>query len=135
MSISVGFAQDLRLCTRKSMPSQLLTGAGETRASEQVRAIFRSLLQKACENGFRERNKSEYDAIIAQMRQIVMEHVRANSPEDVRALFSLDAVEEPFASRAKRTVEQQYAWLSPDAIRAACETTVNVARDSASPHQ
>lgn len=132
MESSVGFASDLRLCTRTSMPSQLLQECAATRATPGAKQEVQRLLKSAM-IASQQREEEKYRVYVEQLAQFVLTHVRPNKPEDVRLLFDLDEPSEPFASRAKLTALEHYAWLDVAAVRSACQKTIDVACDSREP--
>lgn len=133
METSVGFASDLRLCTRTSMPSQLLQDCTATIPTPAAKQQLQQLVKNAMTLAAQQRDAEQYRQIVQQLAQIIMLHVRPNRPEDVRLLFDLEEPSEPFASRARMTAAEHYAWLDAALLRSACEKTVDVARDSREP--
>lgn len=127
------FSKDLRFCTRVSMPAQLL----QRPTVKQITVVEKKEMQSLVDEAMRmrsENNKKRYDETILKMADLVVACVRPNGINDTRSLFSLCAPLEPFATRSQETVEQQYAWLDPELLRAACEKTVDVSPGSVNPN-
>lgn len=127
---SVGFAEDVRLCTRTSMPTQLFQTIQTTVPTTADQQRVQELLAEAKRLP---RESETYAVCVAEVTSLVRAHVRPNAPEDVRLLFGLADPGEAFAARARTTLEYRYAWLDRDALAAACARSVDVRRDAAPP--
>ena len=77
--------------------------------------------------------ETQYAEAASEVASLIASRVQANSPHDLRQLFSIPEPPAQWSERSKRTVRENYAWLDERALYEACHREVDVSHNSSAP--